>query len=222
MDFAAARRKMVDNQVRPNGVTDLRVIEAMLAVPREHFVPPAKAALAYMDGDLPVASLGPGGAHRCALKPMVTARMLQALDLAPTDQVLEVACGTGYTTALLARTTAKVLGLEENESVAAAAAKLLTEAGVTNASVVCGPLADGWPAQAPYDVIVVEGAVEEMPQALLSQLREGGRLIAVVGTGPVGRATLWRRVGQDVAGVPVFDAVATPLPAFSKPPAFVF
>lgn len=221
MDFAAARRKMVDNQVRPNGVTDLRLIAALLAVPREHYVPAGKSAMAYMDGDLPVASVTHGRPDRCLLKPMVLARMIQALDIAETDRILDVACGTGYSTALLARLGARVTGLEETPVLAESAGRILASAGVTNAAVVSGPLEAGWPAGGPYDAILINGTVDSVPKALLAQLAEGGRLVAVVSKAP-GEVVLYRSVNREASGVPVFDAAAPVLPAFSKPPVFVF
>lgn len=222
MDFAAARRNMVDNQVRPNGVTDLRLVAVLNEIPREHYVPAAKAALAYMDGSLAVAPVGHGRPDRSLLKPMVLARMIQALDVAETDRVLDVACGTGYSTAVLARLAAQVVGLEETAGLAETAARLLAQAGVGNATVVSGPLEAGWPAGAPYDVILVNGTIETVPRALLGQLAEGGRLIAVVGPALPGEVVLYRCVNREASGVPVFDAAAPVLPAFSKPPEFVF
>ncbi|MDC7786956.1 protein-L-isoaspartate O-methyltransferase [Rhodoplanes sp. TEM] len=222
MDFAAARRKMVDNQVRPNGVTDRRLIDALLDVPREHYVPAAKAALAYMDGDLPVAPVAHGKPDRCLIKPMVLARMIQALELAETDRVLDLACGTGYSTAVLARLVTEVVGLEETPALAESAGRLLASAGVANARVVAGPLEAGWPEAAPYDAILVNGTVDSVPPALLAQLAEGGRLIAVVATKVPGEAILYRSVNREPSGIPVFDASIPALPAFAKPPAFVF
>ncbi|RAI45661.1 protein-L-isoaspartate O-methyltransferase family protein [Rhodoplanes roseus] len=222
MDFAAARRKMVDNQIRPNGVTDTRLLDALVAVPREHYVPAAKAAMAYMDGDLAVAPVAHGKADRCLLKPMVLARLIQALEIAETDRVLDLACGTGYSTAILARLAASVVGLEETPALAESAARLLASAGIGNVSVVSGPLEAGWPSGGPYDAILVNGTVDSVPRALLSQLAEGGRLVAIVGTKAPGEAILYRSVNREPSGIPVFDASAPVLPAFSKPPAFVF
>ncbi|NVO13724.1 MAG: protein-L-isoaspartate O-methyltransferase [Rhodoplanes sp.] len=222
MDFAAARRKMVDNQVRPNGVTDLRLVDALLAVPREHYVPAGKTAMAYMDGDLAVASVTHGRPDRCLLKPMVLARMIQALDLAETDRVLDIACGTGYSTAVLARLAAQVTGLEETAALAESAGRLLASAGVANATAVSGPLEAGWPGSAPYDAILINGTVDSVPKAMLAQLAEGGRLVAVIGSKAPGEVVLYRSVNREASGVPVFDASAPVLPAFSKPPVFVF
>jgi protein-L-isoaspartate(D-aspartate) O-methyltransferase len=222
MDFAAMRRKMVDNQVRPNGVTDLRLVAVMLDIPRERFVPPDKAALAYMDGDLLIDAGGPGKAARFLLAPMVLARLIQTADIRETDRVLDVACGTGYSSAILARLAASVIALEEDRDLADKAARLLARSGVGNAEVVRGPLIDGWTASAPYDVILINGAVEYIPEALLAQVKESGRLIAVVGTAPIGKAMLYRCAGGDVSGRPIFDAAGPPLPSFVKPRTFVF
>ena len=222
MDFAAMRRKMVDNQVRPNGVTDLSLVAAMLDIPRERFVPPDKAALAYMDGDLLIDEGGPGKAARFLLAPMVLARLIQTADVRDTDRVLDVACGTGYSSAILARLAASVIALEEDRDLADKAVRLLARSGVGNAEVVRGPLIDGWTASAPYDVILINGAVEYIPEALLAQVREGGRLIAVVGTAPIGKVILYRCAVGDVSGRPIFDAAAPPLPSFVKPRTFVF
>lgn len=222
MDFATARRKMVDNQVRPNGVTDLRLIAALLEVPREHFVPPGKADLAYMDADLPVATIGIGGACRALLKPMVLARMIQALDLVETDRVLDLACGTGYATAVMARLADTVVGVEETPALAAEAERLLKQAGVSNATVASAPLTEGFAGMAPYDAILIGGAVEVVPPAVLGQLREGGRLVAIVGAGAMGKATLFRRTPHETSGIEVFDATAPALAGFRTPPAFVF
>ena len=153
MDFAAMRRKMVDNQVRPNGVTDLRLVAAMLEIQRERFVPADKAALAYLDGDLMIAEGGAGRAARFLLAPMVLARLIQMADFGDTDRVLDVACGTGYSSAVLARLAGSVVALEEDGDLADKAVRLLARSKIDNAEVVRGPLTDGWPAKAPYDAI---------------------------------------------------------------------
>jgi protein-L-isoaspartate(D-aspartate) O-methyltransferase len=218
LDFAAARRMMVDGQVRTSDVTDHRIIGAMLELSRERFVPEAHARLAYLDLDIPAAA---GGATvRRLLKPMVLAKMIHAAAVREGDRVLEVGCATGYSSAVLARLARTVVALEEDAALARVAAANLS--GIENVTVVGGRLTEGWPPQAPYDVIFVNGAVEIVPQTLCSQLADGGRMIAVVGRAPLARAMLYRSVGGDVSGWPVFDAAAPPLPGFAAPPAFVF
>lgn len=215
-DFATARRHMVDGQVRTADVTDLRIISAMQDVPREHYVPPASAGLAYLDLDLPV---GEGNSRRM-LKPMVLAKLIQAADLSSTDRVLDVGCVSGYAAAVLARIAGHVTALEQDAGLAQAARTAL--GGQSNVSVERGPLAAGWPQGAPYDVILLEGATEVEPQAFLGQLREGGRLVCVLGTGPGAGAMLYCRSGEELGGRPIFDASAALLPGFGKIPAFAF
>jgi protein-L-isoaspartate(D-aspartate) O-methyltransferase len=221
MDYKTARRMMVDSQLRPNGVTDPDLVGAVLEVARERFVPADKVALAYLDRDLQVSE---GGAHgpRHLLKPMVTAKLIQAAEVKATDHVLDIACGTGYSSAVLARLAGSVVALEDDPALAAKATELLNAEGVSNVAVVCGALEAGWPAKAPYDVILINGAVELVPPALCHQLKDGGRLVAIVGSGPIGKATIYRSVRGEVSGRPVFDAAEPLLPSFSKPPAFVF
>ena len=221
LDFAAARRMMVDGQVRTSDVTDLRIVAAMLELPREKFVPPACAALAYLDRDVPAEEKG--GAHgRRLLKPMVLAKLVQAAAVDEQDRVLEIGCATGYSSALLGRLAASVIALEEDPALAAQAEQNLAAVGASNVKVVVGPLTAGWPAAAPFDVIFVNGAVEVVPESIRAQLNDGGRLLAVVGRAPVARAMRYRASGGDVSGWPVFDATAPLLPGFAVPPAFVF
>ena len=216
VDFAQARRAMVDSQVRPHDVTDLRIIAALLEVPRERFFPPAKRALAYLDAEVPVVGT------RALLKPMVFAKLLQATGIGATDRVLDVGCATGYSAGVLAKLAGEVVALEEDAAMARVAGETLAQIDAKNLSVVSGALAAGWAERAPYDVIVLEGAAEVVPDSLLSQLKIGGRLVAVVGLGPMGKATLYRRAGARATAQPVFDAAAPPLPGFAKPAAFVF
>jgi protein-L-isoaspartate(D-aspartate) O-methyltransferase len=213
-DYAAARRNMVDGQVRTADVTDLRILSAMQEVARERFVPPQAAALAYLDLDLAV------GEGRRLLKPMVLAKLIQTANIAPTDKVLDAGCATGYSAALLARIGGEVVAQEQDENLAQVARGAL--ASLPNVRVVSGPLAAGWPQAAPYDVILLEGATETMPQALCRQLNDGGRLVCVLGSGPAAKAMLYCRSGDDVGGRPIFDAAAALLPGFAKPPAFAF
>jgi protein-L-isoaspartate(D-aspartate) O-methyltransferase len=219
LDFAAARRMMVDGQVRTSDVTDLRLVAAMEQVLRERFVPPESAALAYLDLDVAVST---GNPVRRLLKPMVLAKMLQAVGVNERDHVLDVGCATGYSSAVLAKLAGSVVALEEDGALARAAADTLSAFAAGGVTVVSGPLTDGHAAKAPYDVIFVNGAIEFLPEALARQLKDGGRLVAIVGKAPAGRATLYRAMGGDVSGWPIFDAAAPLLPGFAKPPAFVF
>jgi protein-L-isoaspartate(D-aspartate) O-methyltransferase len=216
-DFAAARRMMVDGQVRTNDVTDLRLIAAMLEVPRERFVGPALAPLAYLDRDVPV---GESGGARRLLKPMVLAKLIQAADVGENDRVLDVACATGYSSAVLARLAGTVVALEEDAALARRASETLR--ATRNITVVTGALTAGWPAAAPYDVILLNGATEIVPQTLLRQLKDGGRLVGVLSSGPAGKAMLYCRSGEETGGRPIFDAAAPVLLGFVKPPAFAF
>lgn len=213
-DFSTARRHMVDSQVRPSDVTDQRVISAMLEVPRERFVPPAATALAYLDQDLAVS------AARRLLKPMVLAKLINAADLAGTDRVLVVGCATGYSAAVFAGIAGQVVALEEDPALVKAAQASL--AGMPNVSVVSGPLTAGWTQGAPYDVILLEGATEVEPQAFCSQLKDGGRLLCVLGAAPNAKAMLYRRSGTELGGRAIFDAAAALLPGFAKKPEFAF
>jgi protein-L-isoaspartate(D-aspartate) O-methyltransferase len=219
IDSAAARRMMVDGQVRTADVTDMRLLAAMLDVPRELFVPEESAALAYLDLDAPVTETRP---PRRLLKPMVLAKLIQAAEVTERDRVLDVACATGYSSALLARLAAAVFALEEDAALARQAKRTLAEIGATAVTVVTGALSSGWPAAKPYDVILLNGATEVVPERLVGQLAEGGRLVCVLGSGPAGKAMLYRRVQGDVSPRPIFDAAAPLLPGFAKPQAFVF
>jgi protein-L-isoaspartate(D-aspartate) O-methyltransferase len=153
---------------------------------------------------------------------MVFARLLQAAAISETDHVLDVGCLTGYSAAVLARLAGSVVALEEDVALARAAGEALARTGAANLSVVSGPLTAGWAQGAPYDAIVVEGASEVAPVTLLSQLKAGGRLVAVVGSGPLGKATIYRMAGGHATAQTLFDAAAPLLPGFVKPPAFVF
>jgi protein-L-isoaspartate(D-aspartate) O-methyltransferase len=216
-DFAAARRMMVDGQIRTVDVTDQRLLGAMLEVERERFVPPAHRAIAYLDRDILVTEAGRPA--RRLPQAMVVARMIHAAAIEPTERVLDVGCATGYSAAILARVAAAVVAVEEDPELFAAAQAALSDQG--NVKVVNGPLAAGWPAAAPYDVILLDGATEIVPRTLFPQLREGGRLVCVLGRDP-GKGTVYRQVGGHVTAQPVFDAAAPLLPGFAKPAEFVF
>jgi protein-L-isoaspartate(D-aspartate) O-methyltransferase len=215
-DFASLRRTMVDGQVRTADVTDRPLIQAMLDLPRERFVPPAKAALAYLDLDLPLSGT------RRMLKPMVLAKMMQALDISPSDRALDVGCTTGYAAALLSLLAASVVALEEDASLLDRARANLQSFATGKIELVQGPLMQGHAARAPYDVILVEGAIAMEPTRLCEQLADSGRLICIRGTGPAAKATLYRRDAGDVSPRTVFDAAGPALPGFSRPAAFAF
>jgi protein-L-isoaspartate(D-aspartate) O-methyltransferase len=219
-DFSTARQKMVDGQVRPSDVTDLRIIDAMLAVPREDFIPASQRALAYLDIDLDVSA--PGAAKRFLIKPVVLARMLQAADIKPTDNVLVVGCATGYSAAVVAKLAARVTATEGDPALVAKARDCLTKVGA--ASVHCAPAmaADGYPANGPYDVIMLVGATEIVPAGLYKQLAPGGRLLGVFAMGLPQRATIVTRSHDDFGSRALFDAAVPVLPGLEKLPAFVF
>lgn len=214
-DFARLRRAMVDSQVRVNNVTDPRVIDAMLDIPRERFVPASRAGLAYLDEDLPL------GSGRYLIEPRVLAKLVHALALLESDRVLDVGCATGYGAVLLSRLAGRVVAVEEEPELASTAERLLAELA-PGISLVVGPLTAGAPGEGPFDAILIEGSIETVPEALMQQLKEGGRLVAVIGSGGMGRATLHIRAGQTLSRRPVFDAAVPPLPGFALPRQFVF
>ena len=215
-DFATQRINMVDSQVRPSDVTDRRILRAMLAVPREAFVPEQVKATAYMDERL---ALGQG---RFLLAPRTFAKLVQLLTIGEDDAVLDVGCATGYSTAVLGMLARSVVGVEENAALAERARGALAGLGRTNAVVKTGALTTGAPNEGPFDAILVNGCVVDIPDALLDQLKDGGRLAAIRADGRVGQATIWRRHGTSFDARPAFDAGAPVLPGFEKQPGFVF
>lgn len=217
-DFSAARTWMVEGQIRTNDVTDPRITGAMFELERERFVPASFKTLAYSDSQIPVSE----GAQRLMPAPIVTARLIRTADIKSTDYVLHIGCATGYGTAILAKLANSVVALEEDAALAKTASDNLSGLGIGNVAVVTGPLAKGYPAEGPYDVIVIEGAVETLSDALGGQLKEDGRLVAIIGPGRTGRGTMFRKTQSGLSGFPVFDAAAPLLPGFVKPPAFTF
>jgi protein-L-isoaspartate(D-aspartate) O-methyltransferase len=225
-DFALQRLAMVESQLRPNEVTDRRIIAAMRALPRENFVPPALRGLAYIDEALEVFPSIDGALARFLLAPMVLARLVQLASVEPQDTVLDVGCATGYSTAVLAAVALSVIGLEPEPELAEAAKRAMRELDIANTEIVRRSLAAGHSSGGPYDVILLNGSIPEAPAGLLSQLREGGRLVAVIGCHPnnpsQGKAYLFVRVAGEASGVVHFDAGARPLPGFAPEPAFIF
>jgi protein-L-isoaspartate(D-aspartate) O-methyltransferase len=219
-DFSTARQKMVNGQVRPSDVTDLRIIDAMIAVPRELFVPESRRALAYLDLDLDVSESG--APKRYLIKPVVIAKMLQAADIKDTDNVLVVGCASGYSAAVVAKLAARVTATESEQPLAAWAADSLVKLGYPNVSVGNAPAADGDSANAPYDVIVLDGATEIIPERLYQQLREGGRLVGVFATSLPQRAMIVTHSHADFGSRALFDTAAPVLPGLERTPAFVF
>jgi protein-L-isoaspartate(D-aspartate) O-methyltransferase len=218
--FATARQKMVDGQVRPSDVTDIRIIDAMLAVPREAFVPQDKQALAYLDLDLDVSE--GSAAKRFLIKPVVLAKMLQAASIKESDRVLVVGCATGYAAAVIARLASQVTATESDSALVARAQANLASNGCGNLVVRAAAPADGNPAGAPYDVIVLNGATEIVPDKLYRQLQDGGRLVGVFATSRPARATIVTASHGDYGHRTLFDAAAPVLPGMELVPAFVF
>ena len=217
IDHAAARRNMVSGQIRTNRVSDERLIDAMEEIPRERFVPHAKRGVAYVDEDVEIAS------GRFLMEPMVLARLVQESSIAADDMVLDVGCGTGYATAVMARLAGTVIALDVDKSLAAEAERTLSAVGADNAIVMTGPLAEGCARQAPYDVILLGGAVDHLPQALADQLAERGRIVGVLRkAGGVGQATLWAKHRGALSSRSLFEASLPPLPGIARPVHFEF
>jgi protein-L-isoaspartate(D-aspartate) O-methyltransferase len=216
-DYAAARRNMVDSQLRTNRVIDEAVLAAMGEIPRELFVPQALRGVSYVDDDLPLL----GGRH--LMEPLLLARLLQEATIRPGDIVLDIGCATGYSSAVASRLAATVIALESDADLAASAGKILSSLQADNVVVVRGELKAGYARQAPYDVILVEGAVPEIPAALTAQLAEGGRLCTVLAPrGQTGRAVYALKSGGVVSHRDVCDAATPPLPGFEPAPSFRF
>ncbi|SHG03540.1 protein-L-isoaspartate(D-aspartate) O-methyltransferase [Kaistia soli DSM 19436] len=221
VDFTKARVTMVDCQVRTVDVTDYDVLDAFSAVPREEFLPDALKPLAYLDDDLLVSA--PGEPARYVMEAGPLARLVQLAEIKPTDIVLDLGPAGGYSSAILARIAARVVAVEPNPALAEATRANLARLGIANVSVVSGALVEGHAAEAPYDVIIIEGAIEFVPEALEKQLAENGRIVAVVGVnGLAAKATIFTRTGGTISGRPVFNTHVKLLPEFQRPKAFVF
>jgi protein-L-isoaspartate(D-aspartate) O-methyltransferase len=216
MDYVAARYNMVESQIRTNKVDDPRVTQALCEVPREMFLPKPMRSFAYVDEDIAVA---PG---RYMVEPLVLARLLQGAAILPSDLVLMIGDASGYATAVASKLASSVVALESDPDLAARAGVALSDLGIDSAAVVQGALAQGYPAQSPYDAIVFAGGVDEIPTAICRQLADGGRLVAVVDSGNGGRGTLVVRVGDTYGRRALFEAATPLLPGFGPKSRFVF
>lgn len=215
-DFATARASMIDCQLRPNEVNDERIIAAIRAVPRENFVPKAKRAFAYVDEDIAVCD------GRFLMEPVTFARLLVAANLKSDDLALDVGCATGYSSAVMSGLCEAVVALEQHDELASQAEKKLADQDAMNVAVVNGQLTEGVAKQGPFDVIFIEGAVDNVPDALVDQLANGGRLVCVLLEGGVGRGHIIEKQDDTVTRKNLFDANVESLPGFVKEESFVF
>lgn len=209
-DFTARRTTMVDTQVRPSDVTKFPIIDAMLSVPREDFVPASARAVAYAEGDIPL------GDSRVVLAPRTFAKMLDAAEITAQDVVLDLGCGLGYSAAVLAAMTQAVVAVEPDDTHAREAQTNLSDAGIDNAAVVAGALTDGAAASAPFDVILVQGGIEQWPSTLTEQLREGGRIVAPWIDGHLGTVRLGRKIDGRLVWRDHFNVHVPVLNGFEK------
>ena len=212
-DFALARTNMVDNQLRPNGITNSRILDAMQAVIREDFVPPAQRALAYMDGDVAL----DGSTNRFLIEPMAFAKMVQLATISTEDRVLQIGAGTGYGSAVLAQVAGQVVALESDAQLLSIARANLKN--LVNVSLIEGLLSAGAAAAGPFDVIIIEGRVEQVPEPLFLQLKNGGRLVTAMGERDMAKCCVWTADGKNYTQKFAFDISVATLPNFGKPKA---
>lgn len=201
---------MVDTQVRPSDVTKFPIIDAMLSVPREAFVPSTMREAAYIGENLDI------GGGRVLLEPRTLAKMLDVLDIKPTEVILDIAPGLGYSTAVLAHMAEFVIGVEDDESRAEEAQSILSEQGIDNAAIISGALAEGAAKSGPYDVIILQGAVEVLSDSLLAQLKDGGRIVAIFAEGDLGVVRIGYKMDQRINWRMAFNAGAPVLTGFAK------
>jgi len=213
-DYAVAREYMVDCQVRPSDVTRYGIVEAMLAIPRERFVPSSKRSVAYAGEAVEIAK------GRWLLDPRVFAKIVDAAEIEPGDDVLDIGCALGYSSAVLSRLCRSVIAVESDESMVKAAEETLSSLSCDNVAVLTGPLEDGAESEKPFDVIIVEGGVGDVSEALFDQLAEDGRLVAVWMDGSFGQVRVSTKTGTSISHRWIFDAAAPVLPGFSKKTAF--
>lgn len=221
VDFALQRKNMVESQVRPSDITDRRIIRAMLELPREAFCPQAFQSTAYRDEMLQInVARGPSARHTMA--PRTLAKMVQALELGDSDRVLEIGTGTGYAAAVLARIAHSVVCVEADTDLVGQARSALAAVAASNVTVIQGEAALGYAPGAPYDAILISGAVPTVPRGVLDQLKDGGRLVTVSSRGTFGPIAVWRRMGGAFDSQSSLDAAAPVLPGFASPAEFVF
>ncbi|PTQ72726.1 protein-L-isoaspartate O-methyltransferase family protein [Celeribacter persicus] len=209
-DFTQLRTTMVDTQVRPSDVTKFPIIEAMLTVPRENFVPASKREVAYVGEHVDL------GGGRVVLDPRVLAKMLDVLNIGNDELVLDLGCGMGYSSAVIARMAQAVVAVEEDADMARDAAAALSENGSDNVILETGPIAAGAPQHGPYDAVILQGGVEEMPEAILSQVKENGRICAIFLDGALGIVRIGYKIDGEITWRMVFNATAPILPGFEK------
>jgi protein-L-isoaspartate(D-aspartate) O-methyltransferase len=219
IDFAVARKKMVENQLRTSSITDHRLLAVMAQIPREAFVPHDRRPFAYIDESHQLSS---GGTPAFLSAPAPFGRLVQLAAIGTNDRVLDLGCGTGYSTAVLASLAASVVAVESDNALAASATANLAALGLGNATVTNAPLEAGAAGQGPFDVIVVEGAVEDVPPALFAELAEGGRLVALLRRGPAGVAHIFIKSGSEFASRAEFNTSIPPLATAKPAPEFVF
>ncbi len=206
-----SRINMVHNQILPNKITSQPLVEALTSIPREHFAPRDLKSVAYLDSDLPL------GNKRYLINPMVLSRLIQEADITSDSVVLDIACGSGYSTAILATLAHKVIALEEDNELAATAKSALNQLGITNTIIISADLTNGHPDGGPYDAIIINGAVSKVPQGILDQLADGGRLACVIAVTPhIGYAVLYERQGDTFLQRRLFDASVATLAAFKE------
>lgn len=222
MNYESARQNMVDGQVRTNKVSDLRLIAALRSVPREKFVPQSLQQIAYVDEDM----ILPSG--RFLLEPMVLGRLIQSAEIKPDHRVMDIGCASGYSTAVLAALAQEVVGVEADTSLCAQADQTLSALNIKNASIKQGPFLKGCTEKGPYDVIIINGALDAAPQALMSQLKEGGKLLCIIkaqadrAVYTIGKATLFEKSASLMSGRALFDAASPYIEVINKEEKFVF
>ncbi|MEM7300437.1 MAG: protein-L-isoaspartate O-methyltransferase [Pseudomonadota bacterium] len=221
MNFSLARTRMIDNQIRPSDITNRDLLLAFADVPRERFIPTGAQELAYIDADID-AGAEAAGDTRYVMSAANLARLIQLADVSDGDFVLDIGCGSGYSTAILAKLGSSVVALESDDALVQRATSTLIDLSIDNAAIVTGPLEEGCAAEGPYDVIFIGGSVEELPHELFDQLKEDGRLVVVEGQGSAAVARLYVKEISVVSGQTAFNCCVKPLPGFQKTQEFVF